>query len=120
MVSHKRLFWVIAAVVIIIDQLLKYLLSNFTSLATRNTGAGFGILPGWNYLLALVSLIVAVVVIVYYKKIPQEKVPQILFALFLGGVVGNFIDRLFRGFVIDFIRYVYTHSYIFHDIVRDR
>ena len=71
----------------------------------QNTGAGFGILKGQTFLLGIVSLIVALAVIFYYKKIPKEKLSQILFAGFLGGVIGNLIDRFFRKFVIDFINF---------------
>ena len=54
-------------------------------------------------LFLVISLAVALAVLFYYKKIPQQKLPQFLFALFLGGVVGNLIDRFARGYVIDFL-----------------
>ena len=44
-----------------------------------------------------------IVIFFYKKKYRRKKVPQILFGLFLGGVVGNLIDRTLRGYVIDFI-----------------
>lgn len=105
-------FSIITTVVIILDQLTKYLiqllkpnlnLKIFTITFIKNTGAGFGMLQGQNFLLTIVSLIVALAVIFFYKKIPPEKFLQTMFALFLGGVIGNLIDRLFRGYVIDFI-----------------
>jgi signal peptidase II len=52
---------------------------------------------------SLISLLVASGIIYYYAKIPSKPWPQVLWALFLGGVLGNLIDRLFRGYVIDFI-----------------
>ena len=106
------LFVFITLIIIAIDQFLKYLVNEFnpnyilsflTIHSVQNTGAGFGILQGQTLFLAIISLIVAFLVIFYYKKIPQEKVTQVLFALFLGGVIGNLVDRLFRGYVIDFI-----------------
>ena len=106
------IFSVLAISIVIIDQITKFIvlkgkpdvnLGILKINLVQNTGAGFGILKGWPLLLALVSLIVAAGVIFYYKKIPKKMLPQVLFGLFLGGVVGNGIDRLFRSYVIDFI-----------------
>ncbi|HLC71931.1 MAG TPA: signal peptidase II, partial [Candidatus Nanoarchaeia archaeon] len=108
MVKKSFLFWIVSAGIIILDQLSKLLIdyvqpqSPFIHLV-QNTGAGFGILKGQTLWLALISLIVAVAVIVNYKKIPPQTFPQVLWGLFLGGVVGNLIDRVLRGYVIDFI-----------------
>ena len=105
-------FGVIALGIVLIDQIVKQLVLLFKPvwnllLATihyvQNTGAGFGILKGQTLWLGVVSLLVAVGVIWYYPKIPKEKWPQVLFAVFLGGVLGNLIDRLFRGYVIDYM-----------------
>jgi len=107
-----ELFILITTFVVILDQLLKYLILVFlpqTDLGwlyihlVTNTGAGFGILAGKTIWLALVSLLVAIGIIYFYRHIPKQRNIQILFALFLGGVIGNFIDRTFRGYVIDFI-----------------
>lgn len=68
-----------------------------------NTGAGFGILQGQTFWLGMISLLVGCLVIWHYKEIPKEKFSQVLWGVFLGGVLGNLIDRLFRGYVIDFI-----------------
>jgi len=101
-------FWKIAVVVIVADQLSKFFIdyvqpqSSFIHLV-QNTGAGFGILKGQTLWLALISFIVAVVVIINYKKLPPALFPQVLWGLFLGGVIGNLIDRALRGYVIDFI-----------------
>ena len=108
MVKNISWFWIFSVVIIILDQLPKLLVyyvqpqSTFFHLV-QNTGAGFGILKGQTIWLALISLIVAVAVIVNYRKIPPQTFPQMLWGLFLGGVVGNLIDRAVRGYVIDFI-----------------
>lgn len=108
MVKYVRLFWWITVLSILVDQASKYIFNRFhlqilVFKVTQNTGAGFGILQQQTVLLTIISGIVALGIILFYKKIPQEKWPQILWALFLGGVWGNFIDRVFRGYVIDFI-----------------
>lgn len=105
-------FATIVTIIIILDQLTKFLIQKIMPIwnisflkihFVKNTGAGFGILQGKPILLGIISLIVALIIIFTYSKIPKEKVPQLLFAIFLGGVIGNMIDRLFRQFVIDFI-----------------
>ena len=108
----KVLLWMTTLVVLILDQLSKYVVSvtapnlNWfvvTIHLIQNTGAGFGIFQNQTLWLGLLSLIVALGVILNYRKIPVEKVPLLLWGLFLGGVIGNMLDRLFRGYVIDFI-----------------
>jgi signal peptidase II len=118
MVSKK--FLLISIVVLIIDQLTKNFFGKIDTLfetrflsfhLVKNTGAGFGILGGQTIWLALTSLIVAVGIIWYYPKLPKEKIPQYLSALLLGGVVGNMVDRFFRGYVIDFIDFSFWPAF---------
>ncbi|MBI1968515.1 signal peptidase II [Candidatus Woesearchaeota archaeon] len=106
------LFWSVAVFVLFLDQLTKWLIAEFRPdwqggvlrvHLVANTGAGFGILPGWTLILTIISFLVALAVLFFYPKIEKEKMPQILFALFLGGVLGNGMDRLFLGAVRDFI-----------------
>lgn len=110
--NYVVFFIIISVVTVFIDQLTKYLIitlkpessTGFLSIHfVHNTGAGFGILKGQMGLLAFISALVALTVLFFYNRIPKEKIPQILFALFLGGVVGNLIDRVARGYVVDFI-----------------
>lgn len=113
MVDKKiRFFALITLAIIILDQTLKLLIIRLqphldfyfgTIEFITNTGAGFGILPGWTFILGLISLGVTFGIILWYKKIPKKRLPQLLFALLLGGIMGNLVDRLFRGYVVDFI-----------------
>jgi len=118
--NYVLIFTIITLVTVFLDQLVKYLvllfkpnfnLSFLKIHLIKNTGAGFGILQGRTLILAIVSAIVALAVIFYYHKIPQEKFVQILFALFLGGVVGNLIDRVFRRYVVDFIDFSFWPAF---------
>ena len=107
------LFFAISALgVIFLDQVSKYLILRLVPEwnlgilkihLVKNTGAGFGILQGQTVLLALLSFIVATAVLINYTKIEKERISQLLWGLFLGGVVGNMVDRFLRNFVIDFI-----------------
>jgi len=120
------LFFSLALVIILIDQLTKILLTanfsvgqslmiipNFLSLVyVQNTGAGFGILKGFGFFLIIVSLLVIIVIFDYYKKINiKQKLLLFSTAILLGGVVGNLIDRLFHGFVIDFINFSFWPAF---------
>ena len=118
--SFLSLFVVITLGVIILDQLSKYLvwayqpqwnLGLLTIHYLTNTGAGFGILQGKTVWLLVVSLIVALGFVLYYNQIPKEKGVQVFSALFLGGVMGNLLDRFFRGKVIDFIDFSYWPAF---------
>lgn len=108
------LFLIISGLVLFLDQSLKYLVYKYQpnySLGIiqlkllTNTGAGFGILQGQTFFLIIISTIVTGSIIYYYPKIASGKSELILFALLLGGTVGNLIDRIFRGYVIDFINF---------------
>ncbi|MBT4651358.1 signal peptidase II [Candidatus Woesearchaeota archaeon] len=108
------LFTIITLVIILLDQLTKYIILKFQPNLNlkilsiqfiQNTGAGFGIFKGQTFILAIISLIVAIVILAYYKRIPKENIPQVLVALLLGGTLGNMIDRFFRGYVIDFLNF---------------
>jgi signal peptidase II len=65
---------------------------------TLNTGAGFSILNDMNLLLIIISLI-ALAALIYYK----EQAPKFSLVLILTGIVGNLIDRITYGGVVDFI-----------------
>tara|TARA_Y100000310_G_scaffold329251_1_gene398709 strand:- start:1471 stop:1911 length:441 start_codon:yes stop_codon:yes gene_type:complete len=118
--KKEFLFVVIALIVVLLDQLSKLFIFKFKPNLDlvilkiqfiQNTGAGFGILKGQTFWLGIVSLVVAIGVIVHYRKIPAEKISQVLFAVFLGGVIGNLIDRFFRKFVIDFINFSFWPAF---------
>src|SRR3989344_5900569 len=120
MVKFLRFFILLSALVVFLDQLFKYLIFRFQPVfdlnflkihLVKNTGAGFGILQDQTFWLAIISLLAILVILLYYKKVEQKKWPQLLFALLLGGVIGNFIDRAFRGFVIDFIDFSFWPAF---------
>ncbi|AJF63002.1 MAG: Lipoprotein signal peptidase [archaeon GW2011_AR20] len=79
---------------IILDQLTKYFLGD-----VKNYGAAFGILQGYTTLLIIVSLAVAGVCAYYYK----EKNLRVGLSFLLAGTISNLIDRIFLGYVRDFI-----------------
>ena len=106
--GNKKSFWIATIIILALDQIFKFIINEIQPRSAflhlvQNTGAGFGILKGHTFWLAIISMIVVVVVMFQYKKIPAQPFPQLLWGLFLGGVLGNLIDRVLRGYVIDFI-----------------
>lgn len=119
------IYYLIAVLVAIIDQLSKTVISHtmrvgdsialipgflyITSL--RNTGAAWSILEGKMLFFYVITIIVLIVVIYYMQKIGRYR-PLLgtSLGLIIGGAIGNFIDRLIHGQVVDFI-HVYIGSY---------
>jgi signal peptidase II len=115
--KKKYLFFEAIIFVVILDQISKLIVKNAMYFQqsvpvignvlhityTTNTGAGFGILHNMNAFLIWVSIIIIGIILYYYNKIPETSFPQVCTALIVGGAVGNLIDRIFIGHVIDFI-----------------
>lgn len=104
--------------IILFDQLIKYLVSNNMFLGQSipiipqifhltyilNPGAAFGILENQRYLFIIIATILIIAVIYFYKKIIQlSKFFQIGIALLFSGAIGNMIDRITIGKVIDYM-----------------
>jgi signal peptidase II len=71
---------------------------------TSNTGAAFGIFRAGGLLFALIASAVSLGIVLYYRRIAASPlVVRVALGLILGGAVGNLIDRLRFGYVIDFI-----------------
>ncbi|MBI2102726.1 signal peptidase II [Candidatus Woesearchaeota archaeon] len=105
-------FSIITAATVLLDQVTKFLVvilrPEWNLLIAdlhliTNTGAGFGLFQDKTIILGIISLLVSLGMILYYHKIPKHYSLQLFSALFLGGVIGNLIDRFFRGYVVDFI-----------------
>ena len=115
-------FSLIVILSIIIDRILKiivscfltnkpvYVINNFFYLiSTKNDGAAFSLLEG-KRLLFIILAIFALVFIVYYVK--KTKTKNIGYAMLFGGIVGNLIDRIFFGYVIDYLGFILFGNYM--------
>jgi signal peptidase II len=80
-------------------------LDRFVTLThVNNTGAAFGLLPGYGGVFAVVAILVVVLIFVSYRQIEQgSAVLRVAFGLQLGGSLGNLCDRIARGYVTDFV-----------------
>lgn len=71
----------------------------------ENRGAAFGVLQNQRVFLIIITAIILTVLIVIYGKIPSSSrfhILRCMEVLLAAGAMGNLIDRLFRGYVIDF------------------
>jgi signal peptidase II len=111
------IYFVIAFAVLLLDQASKWvvikemslgesipIVENFFYLTShRNAGAAFGILQNQRWFFIIVTIIVVIGIIYYLLKIKNDK-PLMAWSLafILGGALGNFIDRVRFGEVVDF------------------
>ena len=121
-----RLLW-IAGVVFVSDQLTKYFASDYlvrhgevnlgpflNLVLVHNTGAAFGFLSsasGWqNGLFMFVALVACAFLLWMLSRLNrQEMLLAVALMLILGGALGNLLDRVIFGYVIDFIDVHYHH-----------
>ncbi|MDE7422943.1 MAG: signal peptidase II [Lachnospiraceae bacterium] len=118
----KWLAGIILIVLVFFDQITKYIAKlylegqnafsvfpnvfEFCYLEGGNTGAAFGLFRGNTFLLSIISIIVFFVIVGcfwYTSKKPGNKWLSFCFVLMASGAFGNWIDRFFRGYVIDFL-----------------
>lgn len=121
-------WYLLAVLIVVLDQLTKQWVSSsfsygeslellpFLNLTlVHNMGAAFSFLSdagGWQrWFFAIVSLLVSVVLIVWLSRLPaRQYLLATALALVLGGAVGNLWDRVFLGYVVDFV-VVYYQKY---------
>ena len=128
-----KLGWVwLSVVVFVIDQVTKYWFDNNLQMYERitvipqvldwtlayNTGAAFSFLAGasgWQrWLFTLIAVVVSVVLVVWLKRLkPDETWLAVGLALVLGGALGNLVDRVIFGHVVDFILVHWQSSWYF-------
>lgn len=92
------------------------LLSWFNLTLVHNTGAAFSFLSGasgWQrWFFTVLTIVVSVLIVIWLKRLkPGERWTAIALALILGGAIGNLIDRLAYGHVIDFVQWHYQQWY---------
>ena len=90
------------------------IVKNFFNITyVKNTGAAWSLFAGRTWLLIIVSLIIISFIIFYiYKNKPKNKFEMVGYSLVLGGAIGNFIDRIVYGYVIDFLDFnIFGYDY---------
>ncbi len=78
----------------------------FTLTYIRNSGAAFGLFPQAATLFAIVKIVVVIGLVVWYNQLPvQHFLVRVAVGMIQGGAVGNLIDRLTTGSVVDFLHF---------------
>lgn len=111
-------YYSLAALVIFLDQITKWMVVKNMELGERigiwdpwlgllshrNRGAAWGMLEGQMWLFTIVTIGVIIAILYFYHTEAKGK-PffQVSLMILLGGAIGNFIDRLFLGEVVDFV-----------------
>ena len=110
------LYAILAAVLVALDQLVKYLVVQNIPLGehvpflpylldltyVENTGAAFSLFSDHTWILALISLVMSVLLaIAVWKPLFRHPFGRTALALLLAGAVGNLIDRALQGYVVD-------------------
>jgi len=123
--ASYKLVGLIALVVLILDQLSKWIIIHHSGFALGlyppfggkviipgffnlayaiNYGAAWGMLEGFSWLLILFAVVVLILMFAFRKDLGLHQLSsQWCFGLISGGIVGNTIDRISRGHVVDFL-----------------
>lgn len=104
--------------VVVIDYIIKILVINnlkpissleiipglFSLNYVENKGAAFGMLANarWIFILFTIAVIIFLFIFLFWKK-PTSKLLNVAFILIIGGGIGNLIDRIFYGYVVDYL-----------------
>lgn len=118
----KKKSLIIATIIVIIDQVLKIVIDNILSInestqvipnvfyitKVYNTGAAWSLFEGSGILLIIIAIVAFFLLLKYQIYFMGNKRNTLAFAFIYGGLVGNLIDRVIYGYVID-----YLHIYIF-------
>lgn len=124
------LYLLVSAGVVALDQITKYLTVHFIPLYehvpvlpgvvgltyVRNTGAAFSSFEGMQWLFALIFLFFTVALMWEYfkKRLPFTRFERFCIAAIYGGGVGNMIDRLRLGYVVDMIETLFVDFPVFN------
>ncbi len=120
-------YYIIALFVIALDQFTKWLIvknlelgesikiiENFLYITShRNRGAAWGILQGQMWFFYIITVLVIIGIVYYIQKAVRGNwLFGVSLGLMLGGAIGNFIDRVFRKEVVDFINtYIFGYDF---------
>ena len=133
-VSKKRMFLlggVIIIILLLLDQFTKYfaihslknnppiiLLQDILHLEyVENTGSAFSLFQGQRGLILLMGIIILAAAVFFLYKLPTDRkfcITHILVSVMIAGALGNMIDRIRYGFVVDFISFVLIHFPVFN------
>ena len=123
----KFYFLLISFSIVVIDQFTKYLIfNNYQTLLkkdfilfrlefVKNYGAAFNLFSGNRVFLAIISSIISgILFYLIIKKSSSNIIEYYSYSFILGGTIGNGVDRIFTGYVIDFINLNFINFPVFN------
>ena len=124
---HRFYFILISTIIVLSDQLAKLIISVYKKSLldkdfiifsldyVKNFGAAFNLFTGSRMFLSLVSIIISIMLFnfILYKKYISN-IHLLSYSFILGGTLGNGIDRITKGYVIDFINLNFIDFPIFN------
>ena len=123
------LYALLAALLVLADQIVKLLVMKYIPLGghvdfiphimeltyVKNTGAAFSMFAQHTWILALISTVLSVVLAVaIWKNFFRHPLGKVCLTMLLAGAVGNLIDRVFRGFVVDMFSTTFMNFAVFN------
>ena len=115
-IQTKIYFLSLSIFIVLIDQFTKYLMFYNKKLFinkdfllfkldfVKNYGAAFNIFSGSRIFLSLISILFSILLIyLIFRKNTLNSIELYSYSFILGGTIGNGIDRIYKGFVVDFI-----------------
>lgn len=102
-------YYILISLIILIDQLLKHI----SQFKTNNYGASFNILSSNPIILIVISISAIIFFLVLFYKTKADK---LALSLLISGAMSNLIDRIFLGYIIDYIRIPYLFSFNLADL----
>lgn len=98
--------------VFILQKSIKIINNFFYLTYTKNTGAAWSILKDQRLLLLILTVIVLFVINKYIHKEKLTSIENYAYGFLMGGIIGNFFDRLIYGYVIDFLDFkIFGYDY---------
>ena len=126
-IQTKIYFLSLSIFIVLIDQFTKYLMQYNKKLFinkdfllfnldfVKNYGAAFNIFSGSRIFLSLISILFSILLIyLIFRKNTLNSLDLYSYSFILGGTIGNGIDRVYKGFVIDFINLNFINFPVFN------
>lgn len=107
------LFKLVVKNILVVNESIKVINNFFYITYVKNTGAAWSILSGKQLFLIIFSIIIILILIIYLiKKKEYNKFEIIGYSLLLAGAIGNLIDRVVYGYVIDYLNfYIFNYNF---------
>ena len=97
--------WLVQTHITQISEVIPIIPGFFNLRHDRNSGAAFGVLAGHRILLILITIAALGFIFAYYLRFRESRWMQVSLGFLLGGAIGNFIDRIRLGEVVDFLQF---------------